>query len=1021
MPDKKIGDLKFGVVVDGKEYIRGTKELKTGTDEFERSVKKASNSVDDMGDKMKKGTKSASDFGNVLKKYLSFAVIIGGITRFTQALFKLGSDLEETQSKFNVVFGGVEEEAERAFSALSEATGRSLLDLKAFGATLGDVFKPLGFTADEALRLSENVTQLAIDVASFNNRQDEEVVRAFTAAITGEREALKTLGIVINEQDVQNEAYTSGIAKQGAELTKQQKALATYNLLLKNSADAQGDAVRTGESFANQLKRLRGAIKDTFANAGREVAQETSGFLATLTTFITSYGEGLIKSIVETGKTIFTIINTAIQGFLNLFNTLDGRTEETGKRQLGLLDILAIGTQTLIMLINTALKGVLAVIQSVGLAIGNILGGVIAGAGSAGQLILEAFKGMAGAVGAVFVSMGQQAVNAIKKIANGAISVLNGLVDVINVALPKKIEIGKISKLTIGEAQKMGDGISAAFAGTKQAAKDFVSDFKAGFGGGISEAVDNFNAFYDEAQSTWLDFGAQIEKSSLQGNKALDSTALTFDDLADLAKKYGAESEAAGGKAKGGANAAEAAYKELSENTKKYLDQISIKEAERLAAAKKNAIEIGMTEEELKEQLDQIQRDALKERIDLLNEEVKTIDDAFKDKRISEETYLKAKEDLTGALIDLSNKLYDKEFENLTKTREGTEKIIDDLSKEYDQWQDDLQKTEDKLKELRDKNEEFMNDISDKLSEVGNDLANLNKSFSEDIAGSFVDAEAQLKSLKDELASEQGGDSPSQDRIANIQEEIKAQEELIKTVNDLKQQGLVSDEQISEARRQADLNDIQKKVEAFEKEKEILEERQALLKAIQEGEVIDLEAIQDFKNKQLAEELLVRQAQIQADIELVKEQQIAITNAWMEGAQAIEQVNDQLIAVLDAKYQALADRIRSALESARSAGGGGGGGQLGGFANNFQDGGFTGLAPTDKVKGVVHGGEFVANARLVRDNKSLFAQLDKIQRKGYQDGGIVTNHNERSVTINPTIRNTVSLRHVLNQARFHLR
>jgi hypothetical protein len=37
-------------------------------------------------------------------------------------------------------------------------------------------------------------------------------------------------------------------------LTKQQTALATYQLLLENSTDAHGDAIRTADSFANQLK-----------------------------------------------------------------------------------------------------------------------------------------------------------------------------------------------------------------------------------------------------------------------------------------------------------------------------------------------------------------------------------------------------------------------------------------------------------------------------------------------------------------------------------------------------------------------------------------------------------------------------------------------------------------------------------------------------------------------------------------------------------------------------------------------
>jgi hypothetical protein len=49
---------------------------------------------------------------------------------------------------------------------------------------------------------------LAIDVASFNNVSDDQAVKAFTSALSGEREALKSLGIVISEADVQNKVYS---------------------------------------------------------------------------------------------------------------------------------------------------------------------------------------------------------------------------------------------------------------------------------------------------------------------------------------------------------------------------------------------------------------------------------------------------------------------------------------------------------------------------------------------------------------------------------------------------------------------------------------------------------------------------------------------------------------------------------------------------------------------------------------------------------------------------------------------
>ncbi len=111
--------------------------------------------------------------------------------------------------------------------------------MKAFGSTTGAILKPLGFATEDALDLSEAITRLSIDIASFNNVSDEQANNALNRALTGEREALKSLGIAINETDIKNEYLRLGFKLTGDELSKQGKALATLSLLYKQTADAQ--------------------------------------------------------------------------------------------------------------------------------------------------------------------------------------------------------------------------------------------------------------------------------------------------------------------------------------------------------------------------------------------------------------------------------------------------------------------------------------------------------------------------------------------------------------------------------------------------------------------------------------------------------------------------------------------------------------------------------------------------------------------------------------------------------------
>lgn len=237
--------------------------------------------VKDLQDSIKSSSRTMKDFGSKMSTFMTVPIGLA-----SGAMIKFASDSEEVANKFNVVFREMRSEATSWAEQFGNSVGRSNIEIQQFSSSLGDVLKPLGFTTQEAFKMSSQMTQLALDVASFNNRQDSDVVRAFTSALTGERESLKTLGIVISEADVKQEAYASGIAMVGEELTKTQKAQATVNLLFKNSTDAQGDLARTQDSFANSSKALAAELKDLSATFGQQLLPSATKFAKSATTVL---------------------------------------------------------------------------------------------------------------------------------------------------------------------------------------------------------------------------------------------------------------------------------------------------------------------------------------------------------------------------------------------------------------------------------------------------------------------------------------------------------------------------------------------------------------------------------------------------------------------------------------------------------------------------------------------------------------------------------------------------------------
>lgn len=181
------------------------------------------------------------------------------------ASIKAASDMQETMSKFNTVFG---ENAKtmKEWADTFASVGRSKKEVATFLASTQDLLVPLGFAADEGAELSKQITQLAFDLGSFANKADAEVLNDLQDALTGSGEVMKKYGVVLNETAVKQELVKQGLKPEAA--TEAQKAFARLTVIMEGTAFAQGDLARTGDSFANQWKRMGAVIDDAKVQMG---------------------------------------------------------------------------------------------------------------------------------------------------------------------------------------------------------------------------------------------------------------------------------------------------------------------------------------------------------------------------------------------------------------------------------------------------------------------------------------------------------------------------------------------------------------------------------------------------------------------------------------------------------------------------------------------------------------------------------------------------------------------------------
>ncbi len=253
------------------------------------------------------------------------ALVAGALTgvgaMIGKSLVDAASDAEEIGSKFDVLFEDVGDRANEMADSIAVGLGRSKTDFRDYMSTVQNLLTPMGLVGDAGLDLSANLATLAVDLASFNNAADDEALLALRSALTGETEPLRRFGVMLNESKVKAEAQRLGLVDLNGELSDQAKTLARVSIIQRETAKAQGDVIRTSDSYANSVKALKSqvrdlsvefgavlinAIQDTTANLGG--AAGISDLVRVGFEFIARAGVGVVEGFGKVGQFTLSLI-----------------------------------------------------------------------------------------------------------------------------------------------------------------------------------------------------------------------------------------------------------------------------------------------------------------------------------------------------------------------------------------------------------------------------------------------------------------------------------------------------------------------------------------------------------------------------------------------------------------------------------------------------------------------------------------------------------------------------------------
>lgn len=214
---------------------------------------------------MKVGLLSAVNGISAIRKSILQAMgIAGGFYAVLQGIkesINIASDLTEVQNVVDVTFGNFKQKIEDLAKVSIPELGMSELTTKQIASRFQAMGTAMGISQRGMADMSTELTRLAGDMASFYNVEQKAVGEDLEAIFTGQTKPLRQYGLDLTEATLQEWAMKHGMDANINSMSQMEKTMLRYQYVMANTGAAQGDFVRTADTWANQVRVLKENFK----------------------------------------------------------------------------------------------------------------------------------------------------------------------------------------------------------------------------------------------------------------------------------------------------------------------------------------------------------------------------------------------------------------------------------------------------------------------------------------------------------------------------------------------------------------------------------------------------------------------------------------------------------------------------------------------------------------------------------------------------------------------------------------
>ena len=254
-----------------KAGMSQSEALKKAWSEIERTRKeteKATKSTQTYGEKAKTAFQGVGSALKSLAGYLALTFSVAKIIQFGEEAINLASDLQEVQNVVDTAFGNMSYKIENFSKTSIEQFGLSELAAKQWASTMMAMGSGMGQSMEIGSDMAVELTGRLADVMSFYNKTEEEAFTLGKAIYSGETEPLKSIGIIMTENNLSLFAMSKGYKQAYKDMDAANKLLVRQQYFLEQTSLAAGDYTKTADGWANQTRTLSQRWKEMQAVFG---------------------------------------------------------------------------------------------------------------------------------------------------------------------------------------------------------------------------------------------------------------------------------------------------------------------------------------------------------------------------------------------------------------------------------------------------------------------------------------------------------------------------------------------------------------------------------------------------------------------------------------------------------------------------------------------------------------------------------------------------------------------------------